>query len=347
MLQRFKNAVSLPLVLFFIAWMLLHAAQSSQAAFHAMQLAAQTLIPAVFPFCVLSAFLLERDVPSRWKRPLAPLMTRVFGLDGACGAAWVLGVLCGYPIGAFVLTQLYLQREISRESAERALGFCNNAGPGFLFAEEAGLLLLLVQFFAAQLTGLFFRGMPSVFSQRSAKKQPTSLPAALTNAVSCAAQTALQISGLLVFFSITSSLLLPLLKPILPPSALAVFSGLLEVTSGLHAVAMLPISLQKKFVLFSALLGWSGFCVHAQVLSIVLPHGLRTQLYWKEKLLQSALCTVFSMLLCRLFPNTEVALACSAAPTPGQFFFLLFWALGSVFLFAIFALPFYNRRKKP
>ena len=57
MLQRFKNAVSLPLVLFFIAWMLLHAAQSSQAAFHAMQLAAQTLIPAVFPFCVLSAFL--------------------------------------------------------------------------------------------------------------------------------------------------------------------------------------------------------------------------------------------------------------------------------------------------
>lgn len=97
----FSLAVTLALVLF----LLTNAAESSQTALSALQLAAAVVVPSLFPFCVLSFFLVLSGMAAKWGSFFRRPMERIFRVDGGCAPAWILGVLCGYPIGAAVLSR--------------------------------------------------------------------------------------------------------------------------------------------------------------------------------------------------------------------------------------------------
>lgn len=58
----FSLAVTLALVLF----LLTNAAESSQTALSALQLAAAVVVPSLFPFCVLSFFLVLSGMAAKW-----------------------------------------------------------------------------------------------------------------------------------------------------------------------------------------------------------------------------------------------------------------------------------------
>lgn len=54
------------------------------------------------------------------------------GLSGEGAYAFVLGLLCGYPMGAKLTADLYHAGKISRQESEYLLTFCNNPSPAFL-----------------------------------------------------------------------------------------------------------------------------------------------------------------------------------------------------------------------
>ena len=104
-------------------------------------------------------------------------MRPLFALGGEGAPALVLGIVGGYPVGARTAAQLHAGGKLCREDAERLLGFCSNAGPGFIFgvcgsgvfkSPRAGLLLFLVHIASALLCGVLMR--------RNAKNRRSSTP---------------------------------------------------------------------------------------------------------------------------------------------------------------------------
>ena len=100
-----------------------------------IELCLGTVIPSLFPFFVLS-MLLTSSLVGRSSRFLGPL-GKFCGMPAGSESLLAVGLLGGYPVGAQNISRAREAGQLSGEDARRLLGFCNNAGPAFLFGMAA------------------------------------------------------------------------------------------------------------------------------------------------------------------------------------------------------------------
>lgn len=350
MKQRFSSALSLPAVLCLIGFLLFRAAETQSAALHALHLAAETVIPTLFPFCVLSNYLLLSGITDGWSRAVRPIATTLFGLEEEAGLPWLLGVLCGFPIGAVVTAKLYEGGRLQKESAERILALCTNVSPSFavviaggtvLQSYRAGFLLWMVQILSGILAGCFLRPTIPYINSHPPQTSPKRLLFALTEAVKTAVLTMCQLAGFIVLFSVLLCLLAPLLAvPYIGTIPSALFASVLELTNGIAAFTAVPLNVLSRFLLLSVLLGFSGFCVHAQVLSFTIPLGLSARPYLCGKTLHALLAGLLSIPMFPFLSNPALTVSGIHSPACGTteilgfallsmlIFFFLLWKFG-------------------
>lgn len=302
-----KRLVLLPLLALALAGLLLNPDVSAQACRDALSLCAQTVIPSLFPFFVLSSLLVSGGGGDAFSALLGGLMRPLFGLSGAGANALALGLLGGYPVGARTVAELYDTGTLEKSEAERLLGFCNNAGPGFilgicggavLHSSRAGLYLYLVHAASALLTGILLcRNLPR-FSAMRRKPAQSTIAAPFASLFSTAVRGAL--AGILnvCAFVVLFLVLLRLLAATLPAGVSAfplypLLLGFVEMTNG---VTLLE-STRSGFVCCAVLLAWGGLSVHAQTLSVLDGTSLSTRYYWRGKMMQAALSAPLAWLV--------------------------------------------------
>ena len=125
--MKIRDRLPLLAVLCCFSALLLLPEVSAQAARDAMLLCAQTLIPSLFPFFVLSSLLIACGASELLSALLSPLMRPLFGLSGTGAAALALGLCGGYPVGARTAAELVENGALSQEEGERLLAFCTNS----------------------------------------------------------------------------------------------------------------------------------------------------------------------------------------------------------------------------
>ena len=283
----------------------------------ALKLCAELILPSLFPFFVLSILLSKLGLPAALGRLLSPAASRLFGVSGAGASALFIGLCGGYPMGAAYIAEMAASGAVSREEAERLLGFCNNSGPAFIvgavgagiFGSSAvGLALYGIHILSAVLTGLLLRGRG--FSSPAPPPQPVTPPfsAALPQAVKQAVGAALSVCGFVVCFTVLAGLLdavgwFSLLSGSL--SALtgaelhfsrALLTGVLELGSGVGAMRGLSLS-PANLALAAGMLGWGGVSVHFQTLSLFSDTDIKTALHFAGRVISG----IFSAFLAWLF----------------------------------------------
>lgn len=307
--MKIRDRLPLLAVLCCFSALLLLPEVSAQAARDAMLLCAQTLIPSLFPFFVLSSLLIACGASELLSALLSPLMRPLFGLSGTGAAALALGLCGGYPVGARTAAELVESGALSREEGELPLIFCNNAGPGFLLgicggavfaSPRAGAALYLIHAASALFTGILLtRRLPPLsapFSAGAAPRRSASLSAALPAAVQGALAGILNVCAFVVFFTVCTRLLLRALPESFAfslPCALLI--GFFELTSGVTA---LPPT-RAGFLACAALLAWGGLSVHCQTLSALSASALSARYYLRAKAAQALLSVILSLLRCR------------------------------------------------
>ena len=91
-----------------------------------------TVLPTLFPFLLISRLLLDSCACSLLNKLLAPVISRLFGISAQGSFAFIVGFLCGYPMGAKITADLFHARQISKAEASYLLSFYNNTSPAFL-----------------------------------------------------------------------------------------------------------------------------------------------------------------------------------------------------------------------
>ncbi|MBQ1930608.1 MAG: sporulation protein, partial [Lachnospiraceae bacterium] len=76
------------------------------------------IIPALFPFLVLSSLVVELGMSRYLGRLLEPVMFPLFRVNGTCATALALGFLGGYPVGAQTALRLYQSSQCSRTETD-------------------------------------------------------------------------------------------------------------------------------------------------------------------------------------------------------------------------------------
>lgn len=288
-----KRIFALLFCVLFAALLLIRPTEASAAVADGLHLCARSVVPSLFPFLTVTAFLLQLGLDRCIRPLLAPLMRPLFRMRGECAAPLLVGFLGGYPTGARASAQLYAQGVLSRAEAERLLGFCNNCGPGFLVgfvgagvlgSVRAGAALLAVHIVSALLTGVILcraaggEGLPVLPCNLPGK--PISVAKALTESVSGAVAATLSICAYVVLFR-TGAAVTGARLP-------AVLLGSVEMVGGLAA---LPAD-GTAFVAAAAITAWGGVSVHCQTMSVT--GELSLKYHTMGKLIHTVLATVLA-----------------------------------------------------
>lgn len=275
-----------------LVWFLADAGEVRAAAAAGLALCGRSVIPALFPFMAASTMLVSMGF-GEWASPrLAGLMS-LYRLPGPAGAALLLGLVGGYPIGARTAAELHKKGLLTADEAERLLGFCNNSNPVFLLSvlgrgvfgsPRIGVYLWLIHVLSALLAGFFFRGSGKLSGRQALPRavpcQPPSLPAAFVEGVKSACGSMLYVCGFVIFFYVLAS---PLAKLGGPLGAGLV--GLFE----LFSLTPLLAADRLGFILASACAGWGGVSILCQTAAVLEGSGLRLRTYLTGKVLQALL----------------------------------------------------------
>lgn len=267
--------------------LLWRSAVAAEAVRRGLTLCARSVIPALFPYFVVSGLFISLGFADGVGRRLEPLTRRLFGVGGAGASAFFLGLLGGYPVGGRTVGQLYRAGRLSKDEAERLLAFCNNAGPSFILGVvgvgcfgslRTGIYLYLVHAFSAVLVGILFRKKAPVSGQKVRYSAAFKPIATFVRAVGEAAEGMVRLCGFVVFFLVILALITDLTGLNHP-----VLLGLAELTTGVTALEGRPGDL----VWAAALLGWGGLSVHGQTAAVLSDTGLGLGRYFLGKILQA------------------------------------------------------------
>ena len=105
----------------------------SDYVFLGLKLCAVSIIGSVFPFLILTDLIVSFSHFERIK-PLRLLFEKLFKINGYALSAFLSGVLCGFPIGVKVSSDLYCRGTVSKDEFERLICFSNNTGPAFIIS---------------------------------------------------------------------------------------------------------------------------------------------------------------------------------------------------------------------
>lgn len=280
-----------------------------------VQLCIRTLIPSLFPFFVISGYFCNTLKTTQLSilKPLLRLCKIPEGADGLL----VVGMLGGYPVGAKAIADACHNHQIDAADAKRMLGFCNNAGPSFVFgivgtyfsANYIPWIVLVILILSAILTGWILPQM-SKCNNISLKHEPVNFVKVLHGSIVSVAS----VCGWVVLFRVLISILNRWLFWAMPELFQVSLSGILELSNGCIALGLIGND-GMRFVISTGLLSFGGLCVYLQTVSVV--GDLGTGLYFPGKIIQSSIALIISIFI-QYFLFTEdnrIPLVVMVAPT--------------------------------
>ncbi len=260
-----------------------------------MELCCKTVIPSLFPFFVLSG--LVNSALMGKKLPLLGPLGRLCGIPAGSESMLLLGLIGGYPVGAQSIYQARRVGQLSPQDARRMLGFCNNAGPAFIFGMTAALfssrlipwVLLLLQCVSAILTGILLPG-----KSRAAGTPPSAEPLTISQSLERGVRIMASVCGWVVLFRVILAFCQRWFLWLLPRETEIFVCGLLELSNGCIELLKIP-SQGLRFLLCSCFLSMGGLCVAMQTASAVRELGVGT--YFPGKVLQASISLLLASLV--------------------------------------------------
>lgn len=225
-----------------------------------------------------------------------------------------------------MLSKLEAERLLAFSNNSGPLFIIGAVAVGMYNLPELGIFLLCCHILACITVGILFRfyGIRQEKRKhriernliRRFKKEienmnaKTDLGTMFGNAIKDSISTILAIGGFIIFFSVIINLLLELGIISIITKFLALFllplgidkdiiasliSGLFEITTGTSAASKAATApFVQKLIISSAIIGWAGFSVHLQVLSIISKTDINIKPYLIGKLLQGIIAACYT-----------------------------------------------------
>ena len=329
--RRFRRLYAVACAAALLLLLVLRPQRYAAACAEGIALWAKVVLPALFPFLVLTAWIARSGMADGLGRKPSPLLRRC-GLPAASAGAFLLSIVSGYPVGSRVVADLQRRGEIGRADAEKLSILCSTSGPMFILGSvgnamfgggKAGAVLL-----SAHLFGVLAVALPVLlFRNRSAAAEPSPSPAAQRSAARAirapqarepagtlgetvreAVLSVLCVGGFIALANVALCAAEDLLL-LAPPHALAelclrpfgaqacaegIVYGLIEATRGCAALAAAEAA-GLPFAAFAITFG--GASILAQQLAFLRPAGVRAGRFIAVKAAQGCAAALFCALL--------------------------------------------------
>lgn len=299
-----------------------------------LQLWFNKMIPVLLPFMILSGMMVRLNLTEYFAKILSPALTPLLRIRLNGIYAIVIGFLCGFPMGAKTIAELYSCGKLTRKEASFLLSFCNNIGPVYFISFVLPTLelrrkapYLFGMYGLPLLYGIFLRytlykkELDALYPARYASqtgfltgknrlsaaecdpaqaKRPASLLDTLDDAILSGLYSISKLGGYMILFNLLNLAPEILLHsvPAAKTDSAGLINCLLEITSGISRVGnSAPLAVLL-------LLPFGGFSCIAQTYSMIKETDLSLQGYILHKLVLSLVTAAYYGLFALLFPSS-------------------------------------------
>ena len=325
---KIKSLILPSLICIFILFLLMFSKNNLAAAKSGLELWANSVLPSLLPFFIATELLGYTNIVPMRGRFFSKLMRPIFNVPGEGAFAFLMGIISGYPVGAKIVANLKENKLCNKVEAERLIAFTNNSGPlfivgtvgiGLFYNSSIGLILFCTHILSCITVGFLFRWWGkskekylrnSSYSIENNILSFCNLGEVLSKSIISSINTILMIGGFVVLFSIiismlnTSHILHVLSSHVLSvlhipeDFSLSILTGFIEVTNGLSFISgITSLSFSFKLVICAFVLGFGGFSVLLQVLSITSKANISIKPYFIGKLLQAFFAAFYTYLI--------------------------------------------------
>ncbi|HHZ06687.1 MAG TPA: hypothetical protein GX401_07900 [Clostridiales bacterium] len=305
----------------------------TQGAVNGLLFCSNVLIPSLFPFMVLSSFIVKSNLSDSLSTLFKPITKYCFNLPTCCGITILLSVIGGYPVGAKGTVALWKQGKITEAQAKFMVLFAVGSGPAFvvfvvgenlLHSTQVGIILCLSQVLAQIIIGvvmsLFHR--EKLVQYGCTHSHPIEITNALVSSCSDSVMSMLNLCGLVVIFSSIMGIIKStgadqwLSKAISATgigssTADSILPALWEVTDGCSTA----ISNNAPISILAFAIGFGGVCVHFQIYSIIGNLPVSKVKFLAIRFCQGVLSALITVIVLSLFPQSENVFSNVSSPT--------------------------------
>lgn len=271
------------------------------------------MIPALFPFMILSGIMVRLHLTEQFAALLHPLLHPLLKVQKNVTYAVIMGFLCGFPMGAKVTCDLLEREMITQREAQFLLAFCNNIGPVYFCSFVLPLLhrrlvwpYLLGMYALPFVYGVVLRY--TLFGDLSDESRPVrrhvgkrdlilceersqrslSLLEQIDDAITSSIQSILMLGGYMILFNLLNLIPHALCQGSLFLSGLpSVLAPVLEITGGLGMLG------DSRPLLALILLPFGGLSCIAQTYSMIKNTSLTIRPYVMHKLVLTGFTALF------------------------------------------------------
>ena len=250
-----------------------------------ISLCIKTIIPSLFPFIFLSGVF---SAHCRGTSHLSRLLGKLFFIPQGLEPLLVPALLGGYPVGAQCIYEAYRTGAVPLQVAQRALAYCSNIGPAFLFG-------ILPAFFSKAATvwaiwGIqLFSVLCAAFLFSVPKYTAEAFSAAESFGIEQAIGAMLKICGWVILFRVIISFFRRWFLWMCNSTVQVFIVGVLELSNGCCMLKLIGNE-SIRFIICNILLSFGGLCVLYQTISVC--PGLSIRFYLCGKLIQALAAAV-------------------------------------------------------
>lgn len=311
----FSEAFSVIASVFLFVLLMKNAKLVSVETANALKRCATLLIPSLFPLTVASELATATGAVEKLTKGFESIISKILGIKKSAVAPYFLGTLGGYTSSCKSTITLFQNGKINEDDCESVIAISNMPSLAFLTSfvgtetlqnTTDGWILWGITVFSTFILSFFNRIWSKKHPSRSTVKsnyynlkEKKKFSRIIVDAVSHSTQAMLIICGFVVFFSVLIRVLdITLLRFETPPEARKILLGALEITYGVASCKVITNELLKR-VLCAFFIGWSGLCVHFQVIALCEKVNFSFKRYFLLKFLQGIICALLAFAVFR------------------------------------------------
>ena len=263
----------------------------------------EKLFPSIFPFFVLSFLFINMGYPLILNKYFKNITRKIFHLSENTTFILLMSIISGFPSGAKYIVKDYSNNYITKEEGNQLLLFTHFANPLFVLG-TCGILLnskrlaykiLICQLLANIILGILVRPKNITINKKKEVAFSTpSLISILPDAINEAMEVLIFMLGSITIFQFfTNCFLLFTNESVLFKT---IFTGIMDLTSGINLVPTLSISIELKALLMLIFITFGSLSVHLQVINAIKNTNLSYTNFFIGRILESIIAIIIFLL---------------------------------------------------
>lgn len=288
----------------------------------ALLMCANSIIPSLFPFMVITQVLSLSNISYKFGKILSPIMSPVLGINkNLCGAVFV-GLLGGFPNGVHSVGITYNKGLCTKADAEHAVSVCNNCSFAFVYtivginvlgSIKNGLILYISMLICCIETSWILKFVyqkksknDTFYEAKAAQiKSEYSISEIICNSISESAKNLINVCGYIIVFYTLSWFMLG-----------GFTRGFLEISSGILSCTL--IAFPENIIIIAVLVGFSGVSVIFQVSDACIKYGFSSHKFIASRFINAVLMPVNATLIMLLIPREAISVFNQRITYPGE-----------------------------